>query len=120
MDFVFELNETVIGHTHCKVRYLLDVAGPDRQLEIPYFLGTLDEDGEFVASDLIGQKTRTVKPDEMRAFLAWCQDDGAPEGEYRISDLVGWVTIWGLVYPTWRPPEPTPEPEGDQTPTDDA
>ena len=111
MNLIFELTEPEHGQTHYELHDRYEVFKP-RKLDVRYWLGTLDAEGAFVRSELVGLQTRRVPTPEIEDFLAQLQEEekAPPVGEYRMTDVVDWYDREGLIESLWEAPETSEEP----------
>lgn len=92
----YALSAPIAGTTRFRIH---EVAYNTRQIVVTFQLGA--GTGESFVSDALVRPyfRRVVETDELAAFLAHVESQGAPLGEWRDSDLAAWLNAHGVLQP---------------------
>lgn len=85
---IFQLPTPLRGETHLRLYRLDEVVGA--WVEARGYLGRM-KGGEFEKAEGLRDLLLPARGAEYDVLLAFAQEEGAPEGEYRKADLVNFV-----------------------------
>lgn len=90
----YALTTPIAGTTRFRFH---EVAYNERQIVATFQLGA--GTGESFVSDALVRPffRRVVETDELAAFLTHVEEQGAPAGEWRESDLADWLNAHGVL-----------------------
>jgi hypothetical protein len=97
---ILELPRPYLGQTHVKI---IETRAREARVDVEMLLGVLDATDVFVTPDhtRLAPIKRLVRGAEYAAFVRNVARQGAPDGEWRLRDLLEWLVRFGVVESTW-------------------